>query len=220
MGTLTHSRRRQWAWMGVVVASALLASTAASQGTDGVANTYYPGPNVTYTNEAPYKLLITVSRPTNDDADDQWFDFVRAVFQRYVSPTVWPGAWPVLVGRSEMSVGLRERANNVFKDWIAGRRLQPGAILALGGPSSRVTADTMINSFKHAPPNWAKGATLMFMGSAADKDRVFAALRPSGATLRFFDLDSVQAATLERIIPRIKGPLPPVPAPPPPPRTH
>jgi hypothetical protein len=213
--SLTLCRRLRWTWVGVVIASILFSSPATAQGIGDPAASYSPGPNVTHKSLAPYKLLVTVSRPKNDDADDQWADFVRAVFQRNVSPTAWPGGWPVLIGKSELGMGMRERENSVFKDWIADRRLRPGDILALGGPSSRFTANMMIDSFKHAPSNWAKGATLMFMGSASDKDRVFAALRSSGATLRFFDLDSVQAATFEEDLPHFNGPIPP---PPPPPR--
>jgi hypothetical protein len=175
------------------------------------------GANVTYRKVPPNKLEITMSRPTNGDDAMEWADFVRAAFRRNVSPTAWPGGWPVLVGQSELATGMQERENSVFKDWIRDRRLRPGDILALGGPSSRVTADTMIKSFGHAPPNWAKGATLMFMGSLIDKDRVFAALRSSGATLRFFDLDSVQALTFEHNFSPANGPTPQFSEPPPPP---
>ena len=211
-------RLLRWIWGVIAVASALFASTAIAQGTNHVADSYYAhvadtyyGPNVTRRSVAPYKLLITVSRPKKDDDDDQWTDFVRAVFQRDVSPRAWPGGWPVLIGQSELGVALRERENSIFKDWIADRRLRPGDILALGGPRSRVTANMMIDSFKHAPPNWAKGATLMFMGSVSDKDRVFAALHSSGAALSFFDLDSVQAVTFEETVSRFNGPVPPPP---------
>jgi hypothetical protein len=205
------------ATVSIVLGSALLASAAAAQQMGGLADSYPTGPNVAYKNVAPNKVQITISRPTTDDDAGSWADFIRAVFQQNVSPSVWPGGWPVLVGQSELAVEMQAHEKDVFKDWVADRRLRAGDILGLGGPRSRATADMMIKSFSNAPPNWAKGATLMFMGSLSDKDRVFAALRSSGATLRFFDLDKVQAVSFEHVVPHFNGPVPP---PPPPPGSH
>jgi hypothetical protein len=199
---------------GLVLGCALLAPTATAQ---KIADSYPTGPNVTYKKVAPNKVQITISRPTADDDADSWTDFVRAVFQQNVSSSAWPGGWPVLVGKSEFAVMMRAHEISVFGDWVADRRLRPGNILGLGGPRSRAAADMMIESFERAPPNWAKGATLMFMGSLSDKARVFTALRSSGATLRFFDLDNVQSVTFERAVPHFNGPVPP---PPPPPGLH
>jgi hypothetical protein len=175
-------QRTMYSTAAVVLGCFLFASATAAQSLGGESSFGY-GANVTYKNVAPGKVLVTVTRPTADDDADSWATFVRAVYQQNFPAKTWPGGWPVLVGQSELAVAMRAREDSVFSDWVADRRLRPGDILALGGPSSTATADTMLKHFRSAPPNWAKGATLVFMGSPADKDRVIHALRSSGATI-------------------------------------
>jgi hypothetical protein len=68
------------------------------------------------------------------------------------------------------------------------RGVLPGNMLAFGGPDSKITADLVIEAFKSASDGSFKGVVVLFVGAAADQDRVKEALAKSGAEFRFVEM--------------------------------
>jgi hypothetical protein len=70
----------------------------------------------------------------------------------------------------------------------AARGVLPGAMLAFGGPDSKLTADLVVGAFNSASDGSFKDVVVLFVGAAADQDRVKAALTKSGAEFRFVEM--------------------------------
>lgn len=68
------------------------------------------------------------------------------------------------------------------------RGIIEGNLLAYGSPSSAKTADLVIASFAKADPGSMKGVKVLFIGSAADNERVKAAVTPAGVDYKFFEV--------------------------------
>jgi len=76
---------------------------------------------------------------------------------------------------------LEKAKSDVARGIIAGN------LLAYGGPSSGKTADLVVDSFKSVQPGTMKGVKVLFIGSAADNERVKAAVEPAGVTYVFVE---------------------------------
>jgi len=68
------------------------------------------------------------------------------------------------------------------------RGVLPGNMLAFGGPDSKLTGDLVVEAFKSASDGSFKGVVVLFVGAAADQDRVKEALAKSGADFRFVEM--------------------------------
>lgn len=62
-----------------------------------------------------------------------------------------------------------------------------GTLLAFGSQDSAKSADLAVASFAQAQPGAMKGVRVMFIGALADRDRVKAAVEPSGAKFEFIE---------------------------------
>lgn len=67
------------------------------------------------------------------------------------------------------------------------RGIIAGNMLAYGGPSSAKIADMMIEAFKNIEANTMKGVKVVFIGNAADNERVKAAVEPAGVNYVFVE---------------------------------
>lgn len=67
------------------------------------------------------------------------------------------------------------------------RGIIEGNMLLFGSPARTKLADLVEASFKDAKPNTMKNVKVIFVGDAADKDRVQAAVAPSGVTYVFVE---------------------------------
>lgn len=67
------------------------------------------------------------------------------------------------------------------------RTVLPGNMLAFGSPESGRMADLIVASFSAAEPNAFQGVRVLYIGTAADGERVRAAVEPSGAEFVFVD---------------------------------
>lgn len=65
------------------------------------------------------------------------------------------------------------------------RGIVAGNMLLFGSPARTKLADLVIEGFKDAKPGTMKDVKVVFVGDAADKDRVQAAVAPSGVTYVF-----------------------------------
>lgn len=68
------------------------------------------------------------------------------------------------------------------------RGVLPGNMMAFGGPDSKLTADTIVAAFNEAQDGTFKGVVVLFIGAAADQDRVSDALTKSAAEYRFVEM--------------------------------
>ena len=62
-----------------------------------------------------------------------------------------------------------------------------GTLLAFGGPNSAKSADLAVAAFSQAAPGTMNGVRVLFIGDAADSERVKAAVGPSNATYKFVE---------------------------------
>jgi hypothetical protein len=67
------------------------------------------------------------------------------------------------------------------------RGILEGNLLAFGSPTSAKTADLTVAAFSKAQPGSMKGVKVLFIGSAADNDRVQAAVTPAGVDYKFIE---------------------------------
>jgi hypothetical protein len=70
---------------------------------------------------------------------------------------------------------------------VVGRGILPGNMIAFGSPDSTRLADGIIEAFKVARPNSLKDVRVLFIGAAADEQRVREAVAPSSADFVFVE---------------------------------
>jgi hypothetical protein len=87
-------------------------------------------------------------------------------------------------GDSDDALSQRQNQLDNVSDVVA-RTVLPGNMMAFGGPDSAKTADLIVAAFKNAQPGLFKGVVVLFVGDAADQQRVADALKPSAAEFRF-----------------------------------
>ena len=68
-----------------------------------------------------------------------------------------------------------------------GRGIQKNNMLAFGSPASARMADMIEVAFKDVPADTLEGVRILFIGEAADNDRVRAVLAPTGAEYVFIE---------------------------------
>lgn len=82
--------------------------------------------------------------------------------------------------------GMYARQLQGVSDTVA-RGVLPGNLLAFMSPDSTKMADLVVAAFKNPSAGSMKGVIVLFVGKAADNDRVKAAVTPTGATYRFVE---------------------------------
>jgi hypothetical protein len=70
---------------------------------------------------------------------------------------------------------------------VVGRGILPGNMIAFGSPDSTRMADGIIEAFQVARPNSLKDVRVLFIGAAADEQRVRDAVAPSSADFVFVE---------------------------------
>jgi hypothetical protein len=71
---------------------------------------------------------------------------------------------------------------------VVGRGVLPGNMLAFGSPDSANLANLVVEAFTDISAGSMKDVRVLFIGNAADNDRVKAAVEPSGATYVFHEV--------------------------------
>jgi hypothetical protein len=71
---------------------------------------------------------------------------------------------------------------------VVARTVLPGNMLAFGSPDSATMADMIVAAFTGAKPDALKGSKVLFIGKAADNDRVKAAVEAAGARYVFVEV--------------------------------
>lgn len=70
---------------------------------------------------------------------------------------------------------------------VVGRGVLPGNMLAFGSPDSTRMANLVVEAFTDIPAGSMKDVRVLFVGQAADAERVRAVVEPSGATFVFHE---------------------------------
>ena len=123
------------------------------------------------------KVLVA---PAKDD-DAGWKAYLPAVVQENMgtitnNPFLYylpPESDPEFAAKYERQVESAKTA--------MARGVQKGNLLAFGSPASAKMADLILVAFAEVPADTLKGVRILFIGDAADNERVKAALAPPGA---------------------------------------
>jgi hypothetical protein len=70
---------------------------------------------------------------------------------------------------------------------VVGRGVLPGNMLAFGSPDSTRMGNLVVEAFTGISPGSMKDVRVLFVGAAADAERVRAVVEPSGATFIFHE---------------------------------
>ncbi|MEP6483579.1 MAG: hypothetical protein ABJB01_03950 [Rudaea sp.] len=121
----------------------------------------------------------------------------KTTWQKYLSNVVTrnmqgvksnnPFMYYVPAGDAQDVQDARNSQLNNVSDTVA-RGVLPGNMMAFGGPDSKTTADLIEAAFQHSRDGSFKGVVILFVGAAADQDRVKAAIAKTGAEFRFVEM--------------------------------
>ena len=134
----------------------------------------------------PSAAKAPLTRPaTNDDAE--WGAYLSDVVTRNMGDiNNNPYLYYLPSSESEGFEGARERLAEDIE--IAMQRgIVEGNLVAFGSPESAMMADIVVGAFGKVDPGSMKGVKLLFIGDAADNDRVRAAVEPAGVNYQFVE---------------------------------
>jgi hypothetical protein len=126
-----------------------------------------------------------VSRPTSPNDIKGWQAYLTQIIRDNMKDIQnTPYVYFVPAGDDQQNTDARGRVQDTINGVVA-QTVLPGNMIAAGGPDSAKTADVLVTAFKNAQPGSFKGVAVLFIGNAADKQRVQDAVAPSGADFRF-----------------------------------
>lgn len=126
-----------------------------------------------------------VTAPKTEDSS-AWHDYMADVVQRNDAGTSSQFGY-FLPGESAPDFQSQyDRLAGKVKDDIS-RGVVSGTMLAFGSPASAKLADMVVAAFKDVPAGSMKGVKVLFIGKAADSDRVKAAVAPAGVDYTFVE---------------------------------
>jgi hypothetical protein len=137
--------------------------------------------------EAPKETVqAPLVAPTGDDIA-AWRTYVTdAVSRNMGNVSNQPYVYLLPGEDSEDFEGSYERLAEKAETDVA-RGIIAGNMLAYASPASAKMADIVIASFKDVPADTMKGVRVLFIGDAADNERVKAAVSPAGVTYVFIE---------------------------------
>lgn len=137
--------------------------------------------------EAPKQAAAApVAVPTTDDTV-AWRPYVSDVVKRNMGAISNQPYVYLLPSQSEGDFeGSYERMLEKAKTDVA-RGIISGNMLAYASPESAKMADIVIESFKDVPPGTMDGVRVLFIGDAADGQRVKDAVTPAGVDYVFVE---------------------------------
>ena len=129
-------------------------------------------------------VAAPVAVPTTGDKK-AWQDYIKDVAKRNMEGvTSAPYAYFLPDESSPDFAGEYERQLEKMKGDV-GRGILEGNMLVFGSPASAKMADAVIESFKEIQPGSMKGVKVVFIGAAADNERVKAGVAPAGVDYVF-----------------------------------
>ena len=137
--------------------------------------------------EAPEAAVKpAMSAPKTDDRQ-AWVDYLNDVVPRNLAGI--PNQPFVYFLPGESTSDFQDQYDRLLEKTTqdVGRGIVEGNMLAYGGPASAKVADMIVASFKNVPAGTMKGVRVLFIGKAADNDRVKAAVTPAGVDYVFVE---------------------------------
>jgi hypothetical protein len=133
----------------------------------------------------PAEAAAMTAPTTSDDA--AWKKYLQDVVPRNMGNISNPPIMYYLPAETDPDFQgkydrLAEQVSNA-----AQRGVTSGNMVAFGSPVSAKMADLIVASFGKAAAGSFKGARVLFVGAAADNDRVKAAVAPTGADSVFVE---------------------------------
>ena len=127
--------------------------------------------------------------PTNPADKTAWKQYLVSVVTANMQgvKTNHPYMYFVPGGEDDAAKADRQNQLDNVKNVVA-RGVLPGNMMAFGGPDSKATADLIEGAFKDAKDGSFKGVVILFVGAAADQDRVKNAVAKTGAEFRFVEM--------------------------------
>ena len=133
-----------------------------------------------------------LTAPTSGD-DNAWKEYLGKVVgqnQEGVTDRVFPYYLPtnsdqVTVADKDGCSQYARQLENVNN--VVLRTVLPGNMLAFGSPDSTKMGDLIVAAFAGADPEALKGSKVLFIGNAADNERVKAAVEGAGASYVFVE---------------------------------
>lgn len=127
-----------------------------------------------------------VAKPTGVNDAKAWQAYLGPLVQNNLKGMTMPQPYVYFItpGQSDDDKAMNDRQLQNVQDTVA-RGVTPGNLLAFAGPVSATTADLVVAAFKGVQAGTFKGSIVLFIGDAADQQRVADAIKPSGAEFRF-----------------------------------
>jgi hypothetical protein len=139
--------------------------------------------------EAPEAAVKpAMSAPKTDDRQ-AWVDYLNDVVPRNLAGI--PNQPFVYFLPGESTSDFQDQYDRLLEKAQAdvGRGIISGNMLAYASPASAKMADLVVAAFAGVPAASMKGVRVLFIGKAADSERVKAAVTPAGVDYVFVDTD-------------------------------
>jgi hypothetical protein len=135
---------------------------------------------------APAAVQAPLTAPTTND-DNAWGAYLSDVVTRNMEGvTNNPYLYYLPAEDSEGFEGSYERLQAEVGTAMQ-RGIVEGNLVAFGSPASAKMADIVVAAFANVDPTSMKGVKVLFIGDAADSERVKAAVTPAGVDYRFIE---------------------------------
>ena len=127
-----------------------------------------------------------VAKPIDPKDNDGWKAYLGDLVQKNLQGMTasQPFAYLVDAADTDDAKVNNERQLANLTDTVSRGGL-PGNLLAFTGADSAKTADLVEAAFRDAKPGSFNDVIVLFIGDKADEQRVNAAIKPTGATIRF-----------------------------------
>ena len=129
-----------------------------------------------------------MSAPKTDDRQ-AWVDYLNDVVPRHL--TGIPNQPFVYLLPGESAPDFQDQYDRMLEKAQSdvARGIISGNMLAYASPASAKMGDIVIAAFNGVPADSMKGVRVLFIGKAADSERVQAAVAPAGVEYVFVDTD-------------------------------
>lgn len=137
--------------------------------------------------EAPQAAVKpAMSAPTTDDRQ-AWVDYLNDVVPRNLAGI--PNQPFVYLLPGESASDFQDQYDRLLEKAQSdvARGIISGNLLAYASPASAKMADLVVTAFEGVPANSMKGVRVLFIGHAADGERVKAAVAPAGVDFVLVD---------------------------------
>jgi hypothetical protein len=139
--------------------------------------------------EAPAPVVKAPMSAPKTDERQAWVDYLNDVVPRHMAGI--PNQPYVYLLPGESAPDFQDQYDRMLdkaKSDVA-RGIITGNMLAYASPASAKMADMVIAAFDGVPAGSMKGVRVLFIGKAADGERVKAAVSPAGVEYVFVDTD-------------------------------